>query len=236
MDGGPVRREVVIPGEALGGRGLRPGPGTYVDRGTIVAATLGVRSEADGVVSVIPLAGQYMPRAGDAVIGRVEDVGPSFWLIDIKAPYPAPLHGTETPWDVEFGEAAQYLCVGDTIAAGVLSIDERKRIQLTMRDPPLRKIEGGQLLEISHSKVPRVVGRNGSMIQLITGFTRARILVGQNGRIWMDGDPGDMIHAARAIRIIEERAQAVGLTDAVRAYFEGVYGPLPPGDGPQSQE
>jgi len=224
MDGGPVRREVVIPGEAIGGRGLRPGSGTYEDRGTIVAATLGVRSEADGVVSVIPIAGQYMPRAGDAVIGRVEDIGPSFWLVDIKAPYPAPLHGTETPWTVEFGEAGDYLRVGDTIAAGVLSVDERKRIQLTMYDPPLRKLDGGQLLEISHSKVPRVVGRNGSMVQLIQDFTRVRILVGQNGRIWMDGDPEDMVHATWAIRTIEERAQAVGLTDAIRAYFEGVYG------------
>lgn len=224
MDGGPVRREVVIPGETVGDRGLRPGPGTYVDRGQIVAATLGVLSVADGVVSVVPIAGQYMPRPGDAVIGRVEDVGPSFWLVDIKAPYPAPLHGTESPWDVEFGEASQYLRVGDTIAAGVLSVDERKRIQLTMRDAPLRKLEGGQLIEISHSKVPRVVGRNGSMIQLIKDFTRVRILVGQNGRIWMDGPPEDAMNAARAIQLIEERAQAVGLTDAVRAFLEGIYG------------
>lgn len=236
MDGGPVRREVVIPGEAIAGRGQRPGPGTYEDRGTIVAATLGVRSEVDGVVSVIPIAGQYMPRAGDAVIGRVEDIGPSFWLVDIKAPYPAPLHGTETPWDIEFGEAAQHLRIGDTIAAGVLSVDERKRIQLTMRDPPLGKLDGGQLVEISHSKVPRVVGRNGSMIQVIKDFTEVQILVGQNGRIWMDGSPEDTIHATRAIRTIAERAQAAGLTDAIRAYFEGVYGPRPPGRGPNSQE
>ena len=236
MDGGPAGRDVVIPGEAIGGRELRPGSGTYVDRGTIVAATLGIRSEADGVVSVIPIAGQYMPRAGDAIIGRVEDIGPSFWLVDIKAPYPAPLHGTETPWTVEFGEAADHLRVGYTIAAGVLSVDERKRIQLTMRDPPLRKLEGGQLLEISASKVPRVIGRDGSMVQLIKDFTGVRILVGQNGRIWIDGEPDDVAHATWAIRAIDERAQAVGLTDAIRAYFEGVYGPRPGGRGASERE
>ena len=234
MDGGPVSREVVIPGEAIGGRGLRPGPGTYADRGTIVAATLGLRSESGGVVSVIPIAGQYMPQSGDAVIGRVEDIGPSFWLVDIKAPYPAPLHATETPWTVEFGEAAQYLRVGDTIAAGVLSVDERKRIQLTMQDPALQKLDGGQLVEISHTNVARVVGSNGSMIELIKGFTRVQVLVGQNGRIWMEGAPGDMVHAARAISMIDERAQAIGLTDAVRAYFESVYGPRPAGEDPPS--
>ncbi len=235
MDGGPVGREVVIPGETVGGRGLRPGPGTYVDHDQIVATTLGVRSEEDGVVSVIPISGQYMPRAGDAVIGRVEDVGPSFWLVDIKAPYPAPLHGTESPWNVEFGEAGQHLKVGDTIAAGVLSVDERKRIQLTMRDPPLRKLEGGQIVEISHTKVPRVVGRNGSMLALIKDFTHVRLLVGQNGRMWMDGAPEDMMHAARVIHLIEERAQAVGLTDAVRAFLESIYGPTPRDAGPQSE-
>jgi len=51
-------------------------------------------------------------------------------------------------------------------------------------------------------------------------LTGCRIYVGQNGRIWLDGDDRSAAMAAMAIRLIEERAQAVGLTEAVRELIE----------------
>ncbi len=95
----------------------------------------------------------------------MEDIGPSNWLIDINSPYPAPLHVNEVPWRVEFGDTSRYLNVGDTILAKVLMVDETKRVQVTMKEQGLRKLQGGQVIEISHSKVPRVIGKGGSMIQ-----------------------------------------------------------------------
>lgn len=211
---------MVIPGEAVGGPGLKPGPGTFRQGDTIVAALLGVRSERDGIVTIIPANGRYMPEPGDPVIGEVVDFGPSHWLVDINAPYPAPLHATESPWDVEFGDTACYMQVGDVILAFILSVDEAKKVQLTMRDREARKVQGGIMMQISPTKVPRVIGKQGSMISMIKEMTRSRIFVGQNGVIWIDGDDANAALAERAIRFIEERAQAFGVTEAVRALLE----------------
>ena len=220
MEGREALRPIVIPGEAVGGPGLKPGPGTFRQGDTIVAALLGIRSERGDRVSVIPVNGQYLPERGDPVIGEVVDFGPSHWLVDIHAPYPAPLHATESPWDVEFGDTGRYLHVGDAILAFVLSVDEAKKVQLTMRDRDARKLQGGILMEITPTKVPRIIGKQGSMISMIKDLTRCRIFVGQNGRIWIDGDEDGVTLAAKAIRFIEERAQAFGLTEAVRELLE----------------
>src|SRR5438445_8721658 len=133
MQSSGARRPIVIPGEAVGGPGLKPGPGTYSEGGQLFAAQLGIRNEQDGLVSVIPLNGRYIPQRGDAVIGEVTDLGASHWLVDINSPYPAPLHATESPWRVEFGDTSRYPKVGGGMMACVLSRDEMKRVQLTLQ-------------------------------------------------------------------------------------------------------
>jgi len=91
---------------------------------------------------------------------------------------------------------------------------------VTLKDQGLRKLQGGQIVEISHSKVPRVIGKSGSMIQIIKNYTNCRIFVGQNGRIWLDGDVDGIMRAIKAIQMIEEGAQSFGLTEKVREYLE----------------
>jgi exosome complex component RRP4 len=226
MEGKGSARQIVIPGEVVGRPGLKPGPGTFGEGGRIYAAQLGILNERDGRVSVIPLAGCYIPKPGDAIIGEIIDVGPSHWLVDINSPYPAPLHATESPWEIEFGDSARFLNVGDAIMAHVLSVDEAKRVQLTMRSREARRLNGGQLLEISPMKVARVIGKQGSMVDLIKSITKCRIYVGQNGRIWLDGPDRDTAIAARGIKLVEERAQAFGLTEAVRDFLTSEYARL----------
>src|SRR3990172_7884183 len=217
-------RQVVVPGEPLEGPGLRPGPGTYRDGGRIYAALLGILDERNGVVAIIPLSGRYMPRPGDAVIGTVTDYGHGHWLLDINSPYPAPLHAIESPWRVDYGDTQSFLRVGEMLLVEILSVDENCRVQVTLNREGLRKLEGGALVEIAPSKVPRVIGKKGSMVSLIKDFTRCRIFVGQNGRIWIDGEPDDARIAEDAVRLIEEYAQTVGLTEMVHGFLEKKYG------------
>jgi exosome complex component RRP4 len=217
-----VSREVVLPGDLLDTGNLKPGSGAYTEDGKVYAAQLGIKSIKSNFVNVIPLGGRYIPAPGDTIIGKVEDIGPSNWLIDINSPYPAPLHVTEVPWKVEFGDTSRFLGVGDTIMAKVLMVDETKRVQVTMKEQGLRKLQGGQIIEISHSKVPRVIGKGGSMIQMIKNYTSCRIFIGQNGRIWLDGDIDNMMIAIRAIKMIEEGAQMLHLTEKVKEYLESV--------------
>jgi exosome complex component RRP4 len=214
------QREVVVPGELLDSGKLRPGNGTYVKEGKIYASQLGIKSVRSNYVNVIPLGGRYIPQVGETVIGKVIDLGPSNWLVDINSPYPAPLHVNEVPWRVEFGDTARYLNVGDVLLAKILLVDETKRVQVTMKEPGLRKLQGGQIIDISHSKVPRVIGKGGSMIQMIKGYTNCRIFVGQNGRIWLDGEIENIVYAIRAIKMIEEEAQTMRLTERVKEYLE----------------
>ncbi len=46
----------------------------------------------------------------------------------------------------------------------------------------------GSVIDISHVKIPRVIGRNGSMISMLKKELNVSIFVGQNGRIWLKGD------------------------------------------------
>ncbi|HXZ23549.1 MAG TPA: exosome complex RNA-binding protein Rrp4 [Methanomassiliicoccales archaeon] len=217
-----VTREIVLPGDLLDSGRLKAGSGTYVMEGKVYASQLGIKSVKSNFVNVIPLGGRYIPAPGDTVIGKVVDIGPSNWLVDINSPYPAPLHVNEVPWRVDFGDTARFMNVGDTLLAKVLMVDETKRVQVTMKEQGLRKLQGGQVMEISYSKVPRVIGKGGSMIQMIKTMTNTRIFVGQNGRIWLDGEIENIVFAIRAIKMIEDNAQAMHLTERVKEYLESV--------------
>ena len=106
----------------------------------------------------------------------------------------------------------------------MLNVDEIKHIEITMQDRDARRLVGGQLVEISPSKVARLIGKRGSMIAMLKDFTRCRLIVGQNGRAWIEGEPRDMAILSRTVEIIEERAHMVGLTESVRAFLETEYG------------
>ncbi len=213
-------REIVVPGDVLDGTGMKPGENAYVLDGKVRASVMGVRNVFQNTVGVIPLKGCYMPTSGDTVIGVIVDVGPSNWLVDIGAPYPAPLHVSEVPWKVEFGDTSRYLTLGNAVILKVLSVDESKKIQVTMKDSGLRKIEGGRLVKITHSKVSRVIGKSGSMITMLKSMTDCRMTVGQNGMIWIDGDDENADVAVAAVEMIEAQAQARDLTEKIKAFIE----------------
>jgi exosome complex component RRP4 len=213
-------REIVVPGDLLDDSGMRPGPGTFTEGRNIFAAQLGIKTIRQNTIGVVPLSGQYMPERGDMVVGEIVDVSSSNWLVDINAPYPAPLHVNEVPWRVEFGETSKFMTVGDVVLLKVVGIDETRRIQVSMKEHGLRKLSGGMILDVSPSKVPRVIGKNGSMIQILKNLTGCRIYVGQNGRIWVDGELDNIVRAVKAITTIEEEAHSMGLTEKIKKLLE----------------
>jgi exosome complex component RRP4 len=197
-------REIVLPSQYLGEmKDLKPGRGTYIEQGKIFANKLGILDRRSNYVNVVPLKGRYDAYAGDFVIGIVQEAMSSSWLVNINAPYPALLHVNEVPWDVDFGETEKYLQHGDSVMAKVLSVDVEKKLQITLKDRNLYKIKGGFITYIEPSKVPRLIGKKGSMISLIKQYTRCRIFVGQNGRIWIDGDDDNIAIFLHVIRKIE---------------------------------
>ena len=209
-------RKIVIPSQVLGEtKTMKAGRGTFVDQGKIYAERLGILSIQGNIIHVLPLKGRYDPVVGDFVIGVVEEAATSNWMVDINAPYPALLHVNEVPWEIDFADTEKYLNTGDAILAKVLSVDESKKLQITLNDRNLFKIKGGHIIEVESSVVPRIIGKKGSMIALIKKYTRCRIFVGQNGRIWIDGEPGEIDRALHAIQKIESEAITFGLTDRI---------------------
>lgn len=212
-------RTLVLPGEEIRAHGLKPGPGTYRTGGKVYASVLGLLSERPPVVQVIPLSGRYLPKPEDTVLGTVTDVQGTFWLLDIGAPRWAPLHMTGTPWQVDVGETDRFLRVGDAVVVQVESLEATGRIGVTMNGEGLGKLEGGTIVRISPARVPRVVGRNGSMIDTIRRLTGAEVVVGQNGRVWVGGKPEAIHRVSEVLRIIEENGQRSGLTVRVESYL-----------------
>ncbi|MCI4330559.1 MAG: exosome complex RNA-binding protein Rrp4 [Thermoplasmata archaeon] len=220
---------LVLPGEEIPGHGLTPGPGTYRVNGRIYASVLGLLSSKPPVVRVVPLSGRYIPKANDVVIGTVTDVQGTFWLLDIGAPRWAPLHMTGTPWKIDFGETGQYLGVKDSVVVAVESIENTGRIGVTMNGDGLGKLEGGTIVTLSPAKIPRLIGRGGSMIQTITRMTGTKVAVGQNGRVWVDGPEEGIRRARECLRIIEEEGQRSGLTARIQEYLDSTEDPDPRG-------
>jgi exosome complex component RRP4 len=212
-------RTLVLPGDEIASRGLKPGPGTYRVGGKVYASVLGILSPRPPFVRVVPLSGRYIPKPGDDVIGTITDVQGTFWLLDIGAPRWAPLHMTGTPWKIEVGETDQYLRVGESVMVQIENLDATGRIGVTMNGEGLGKLEGGMIVRISPARVPRVVGRGGSMIQTILSRTGAKMSVGQNGRVWVSGDAAAIERVREVLRMIDEEGHQHGLTERVDTYL-----------------
>jgi len=210
------KRKIVIPSQLLGDVNQnKAGKGTFVEKGKIYSEILGILYNSKDFINVIPLKGIYDPIENDFVIGIVEEALGSGWLVDINAAYPALLHVNEVPWDVEFGATEKYLNSGDCIMSKILQVNQEKKLQITLKDRNLYKIKGGQIIDVEPSKVPRIIGKKGSMISLLKKYTKCRLFVGQNGRIWIDGENDSIKKVIDTIHMIESEALSYGLTNKI---------------------
>ena len=212
-------RKFVICGDLLG-KG-RSGHGAYEEEGAVHSRFVGLAEEKNGMYFVIPLSGIYNPKQGDGVIGKVEDVIFSKWLIDINSPYQAALALNEAVdefVDLTKVELTKYFNYGDLIFAEIMSVTKTKNVQLSMKERKCRKLKGGRIIRVTPAKVPRIIGRSGSMVELIKQTTGTQIVVGQNGIVWVKGDNEDI--ATEAILLIEEKSHISGLTEQVKAHLD----------------
>ncbi len=215
-------RKIVVPGEIMAdGMDFIPSFGTYRDGEKVISSLLGLASIKGKVIKLIPLAGRYVPKKGDTIIGRVSEILFSGWMTDVNCAYPAMLTMKEGTSDfIERGaDLTQYYALGDYIVTSVVNVTTQKLIDITMKGPGLKKLRGGQVITINHTKVPRVIGKKGSMIQMINDATGCQITVGQNGRIWIKGEPSKEVIAIEAIKYIESNSHVSGLTEKVKGFL-----------------
>jgi exosome complex component RRP4 len=214
------KRFIVVPGEVIvKGEDYLPSEGTRREGENIIASRFGLAEESGRVIKVISISGAFVPRRGNVVIGRILDITFHGWLVDIDYASSGFLPVEESPRFIRKEEMGSFLAIGDVISAKVWSV-KPKGIDLILKGKGLGKLEGGFTFRVIPSRVPRIIGREGSMINLIKEKTGCNISVGQNGWIWIRGPNTDSeMRARKAIEFIVDKVQVEGLTEKMEEWF-----------------
>ena len=216
-----MERKIVIPGEVIAsGEDYLPGEGTEKRGPEIVAIRYGLAEESNRLVKVIALSGVYQARRGNVIIGKVENITFNVWVVDIDSPIGAFLPLSEVPRFVSKEAMAEVFDIGEMVVAKILGVNGRG-IDLTIKSRGLGRIDEGMIIKVNSNKVPRVIGKEGSMIGIIKKETGCEITVGQNGLIWVKGNKiEDELFVKGAIMFVAEKSSTSGLTEEVQKWFD----------------
>lgn len=217
-------REIVVPGQVLAeGMDYLPDQGTFREGEKIIASNIGMVAFKGRLIKLIILNGKYIPKGGDVVIGTVKNVFFTNWIIDVGYAYEANLSLKDATSDyISRGEdLTKYFDFGDNLVTKITNVSRAKNIDLTMKGPGLKTLKGGRIIQVTPFKVPRIIGREGSMVTTIKDATNTMITVGQNGRIWIySEDPLNELRAEEAIMFVDKNSHKEGLTNQVKKLLE----------------
>ena len=229
-------KDLVIPGQILADDEYYSGRGTFKENGKVCSSLMGLVSLRNKKLRVIPLKSKYVPKKGDVVIGKINDVRFSMWDVDINSPYSGILPAFEV-FGREKKELNKVYDVGDVLFLRVVDVDEIKKAKLGLKGRGMGKFKGGIIVDIAPTKVPRLIGKKGSMINMIKDKTKCKIVVGQNGLVWVKGDEDMEQLTKNIIHLIEAEAHTSGLTNKIKnKLFLAIDGELPPEEEPEEEE
>jgi exosome complex component RRP4 len=216
-------KDIVVPGDKLvEGMDILPGYGTYREAQAIYAERIGVVKVDGRTVKLIPLSGAYVPQRDDLIIAKVFNISMNGWNVETNSAYPAMLSLRDGSSDyIQRGaDLSKYHSIGDYILCGVTNVTSQMLIDVTMKGPGLMKLTGGRVIKVDSNKVPRIIGKQGSMVGLIKEKTGCKISVGQNGLVWISGKPDMELLAQNTIKKIEAEAHIAGLTEAIGKFLD----------------
>ena len=229
-------KDLVIPGQILADEEYYSGRGTFKENGKVCSSLIGLVSLRNKKIRVIPLKSKYVPKKGDVVIGKINDVRFSMWDVDINSPYSGILPAFEV-FGREKKELNKVYDVGDVLFLRVVDVDEIKKAKLGLKGRGMGKFKGGIIVDIAPTKVPRLIGKKGSMINMIKDKTNCKIVVGQNGLVWVKGDEDMEQLTKNIIHLIEAEAHTSGLTNKIKnKLYLAIDGELPPEENPEEEE
>lgn len=213
------RKQLVTPGDLLAEGKYVAGENTYKEENKVYASRLGLVEYEDRKINVIALRAFYTPKVGDTVIGTIAEVGFNGWMVDINSPYLALLRASDVlsrPFQPQKDDLFEVLDEGDLVIAKIVAYDRAHNPKLTVGEPGLGRITRGQVVKITPTKIPRVIGRKGSMISMIKEETGCHMILGHNGVVLITGKSlEDEQLAMAAINKIEAESHTSGLTDRI---------------------
>jgi exosome complex component RRP4 len=219
-------REIVVPGDILAeGMSYLPSGKAIRDGEKIIATSLGLTNVKGHVVKVIPLAGRYMAKRGDSIIGKITEIAKFGWRVNIHCPNDADLpiaEASSSYLDTNRNPMSKFFDVGDLIFAGISEITSSGFVKLSARNHPYRKLHEGIIIDVSPTKIPRIIGKQGSMITMLKDGSGCDIIVGQNGWVWIrHDDPEKQMLIVNAIKKIEQESHVPGLTEKIEKMLKG---------------
>jgi exosome complex component RRP4 len=215
------KRQIIVPGETIvSGDEYLPGEGARREGEDIVASKYGIVDISEKLVRVVPLSGVYIPRRGNNVIGQVVDMNSAGWNVEFGSFVQGFLPISEVPFYVNRNELREHFDFDDMIFAKVSGTNGRS-IDLSIKMRNLGKLDEGMVVRVNPHKVPRVIGKEGSMVNMIKDSTGCTISVGQNGFIWIKGEKiEDEVNTKKIIMYICKNSSVKGLTEKVKTYIE----------------
>lgn len=217
-------KDFVTPGEKLVvSMEYLPGRNCFREGDNLHAKKTGLLHVSGRVLSVIALNGVYMPQRDDMIIGEVLDIQSNGWVVDVGAPYQAylPLSGVRGYLDAGRQDLSKVYDVGDMIYGKIKMVSSTQSIHISMFDRMCRKFSGGRIVKVNPAKVPRIIGKSGSMIDMIKNKTGCRVVVGQNGVMWMEGDCKETEEFVLGlIDTIQEKSHMDGLTNEIEKILD----------------
>jgi len=218
------KRKYVIPGDVVTTGPFRPEQNVVLVGDKIISTTIGISEIYDDSVKVLSLTGKYIPKIDDLVIGKVISHTSLSWELDINSCYVGFLPAQDVfgrDFSAHADELSSKLKTGDLVAARIANFDRTRDPLVTISDRDLGKIDSGDLVKISPSKVPRLIGKKGSMIQMIEMSTDAAVTIGQNGWVVVSCEsPEGLLKAKKAIEMVNDKAHIANLTDQVKEMLD----------------
>ena len=179
--------QFVLPGDVIVTGDYRPEQNVILDGDRLMSTAVGFSEIEDNLVTVTPLTGLYTPKTDDLVIGKIVSHNALSWEVDINSYYSGILTASDIfgkDYSPSRDDLSLKLKTGDIILARIANVNSRDPL-ITITGENLGKIDSGELIKISPTKIPRLTG---SVIQTIEASTNATITVGQNGLIILKCD------------------------------------------------
>ena len=179
--------QFVLPGDVIVTGDYRPEQNVILEGNRLMSTATGFSEIKDDLVTVTPLTGLYTPKTDDLVIGKIVSHNALSWQVDINSYYSGILTASDIfgkDYSPSRDDLSLKLKTGDIILARIANVNSRDPL-ITITGENLGKIDSGELIKISPTKIPRLTG---SVIQTIEASTNATITVGQNGLIILKCD------------------------------------------------
>lgn len=214
-----IKRKYVIPGELVTEGKYNRTTNVFRVDDKFYSTRVGMAEVSSDSVRVIPLSGPYIPRVDDLVVGKIVDYSAFAWEVNINSCFSAYLLA-QSVFGRDYSPARDSLtkkfAIGDVILAKVSAFDRTRDPLLSVSGPGLGRINRGEVVKISSTKVPRVIGKKGSMIKTVESGTNCRLTVGQNGLIVISGPTEGILLAIDALNLIDNEAHTADLTQKVQ--------------------